>query len=219
MLSRAPGCAKLGRQSTVWAAYCVDPEVPDAVADRRALIIIGYPFTYPSRVGSSDGAAVPWSAASPAATKKSSSRRACCRQVATTVSNRSANRLPASLSEPKLPFRHRTAGRRARSDTLLVGSTPTIRAKVHSAGHHFVSSRHNAAALRSGFSCPRRSSRPSRAWSGISRRCNSFQSNSRARKRCQSPNRRSISARPQRPIRSASPPRSTNPWKSRFKWA
>ena len=60
---------------------------------------------------------------------------------------------------------------------------PSTRAKVHSAGHHFVSSRHSAAALRSGFSCPRRSSRPSRAWSGISRRRNSWRSNSPARKR------------------------------------
>ena len=54
-----------------------------------------------------------------------------------TVNNRSANRQPAPLSEPKLPLRHKTAGRRARSDTLLVGSTPSTRAKVHSAGHHF----------------------------------------------------------------------------------
>ena len=30
------------------------------------------------------------------------------------------------LSEPKQPLRHNTAGRRARSDTLFVGSTPSI---------------------------------------------------------------------------------------------
>src|SRR5204862_4661956 len=49
--------------------------------------------------------------------------------------------------------------------------------------HHFLSSRHKAAALRSGFSCPQRSSRPTRARSGISRRRNSGRSNSPARKR------------------------------------
>jgi hypothetical protein len=74
---------------------------------------------------------VPWSAASPAATRKSNGRRSRCRQVATTVSSRSANRLPAALSAPKLPVRQRTAGRKARSATLLVGSTPSTRAKVH----------------------------------------------------------------------------------------
>lgn len=60
---------------------------------------------------------VHWSAASPAATRKSSSCRPCWRQEATTVSSRSANRLPDSLSEPKLPLRHSTAGRSARSAT------------------------------------------------------------------------------------------------------
>ena len=71
----------------------------------------------PCAAGRSDGAAVPWSAASPAATGKSSSRRPYRRQVATTVGSRSANRLPAALSDPKLPLRHNTAGRKARSDT------------------------------------------------------------------------------------------------------
>jgi hypothetical protein len=61
---------------------------------------------------------------------------ACCRHDATTVNSRSANRLPVSLSEPKLPLRHSTAGRKARSDTLLVGSTPSTRAKVQRADHH-----------------------------------------------------------------------------------
>jgi len=88
-----------------------------------------YAFTYASRAGSSDGAAVPWSAPSPAATRKASSGRPCCRQVTATVSSRSANRLPASLSEPKLPSRHSTAGRKARSATLFVGSTPSTPGK------------------------------------------------------------------------------------------
>ncbi len=43
----------------------------------------------------------------------------------------SPNRLPAWLSQPKLPLRYSTAGRRARSASLLVGSTPSTRAKVH----------------------------------------------------------------------------------------
>src|SRR5207253_9854418 len=98
----------------------------------------------PYGAGSRDGGGRPRDAASLAATRKSNNRRPCCRQVATTVSSRSANRLPAALSDPKLPLRHSTAGRKARSDTLLVGSTPSTWAKLHSAGHHFLSSRHNA---------------------------------------------------------------------------
>jgi hypothetical protein len=137
----------------------------------------------PYGAGGREGGGLPRNAASPAATRKSSNRRPCCRQVATTVSSRSANRLPASLSDPKLPLRHSTAGRRARSAPLLVGSTPSARAKVHSAGHHFLNCRHSAAAFLSGLSCPRRSSRPSRAWSGTSQRSNSGRANSPARKR------------------------------------
>jgi transposase len=57
------------------------------------------------------------------------------------VSSRSTNRLPASLSDPKLHFRHSTAGRKARSATLLLGSTPSTHAKVHSAAHHLLSLR------------------------------------------------------------------------------
>src|SRR5207237_7889110 len=125
---------------------------PVLLATEKELVSVQPPWP----AGSSDGAAVPWSAASPAATRNSNSGRPCWRQEATTVRSRSANRLPASLSAPKLPLRHNTAGRRARSDTLLVGSTPSTRAKVHSARHHFLSSRHNPAALRSALSSPRR---------------------------------------------------------------
>ena len=84
----------------------------------------------PWPAGSSDGAPVPWSAASPAATRKANSGRRCRRQVAATVSSRSAKRLPASRSDPKLPLRLSTAGRKARSDTLFVGSTPSTRANL-----------------------------------------------------------------------------------------
>src|SRR5262249_28366101 len=44
---------------------------------------------------------------------------------ATTVNSRSANRLPASLSQPKLALRHSTAGRRA--PTLVTGLHPASR--------------------------------------------------------------------------------------------
>jgi hypothetical protein len=98
-------------------------------------------------VGSSDGLGVPRSADSPTATRKSSSGRPCCRQGATTVRSRSPNRLPASLSDPKLPFRQSTAGRKAHSAPLLVGSTPSTRANVHRAGHHLLSSPQSAAAV------------------------------------------------------------------------
>ena len=50
----------------------------------------------PCGAGSRDGGGLPRPAASPAA----NSGRPCWRQEATTVSSRSANRLPASLSEP-----------------------------------------------------------------------------------------------------------------------
>src|SRR5581483_6856720 len=146
--------------------------------------------------GSRDGNGLLRRTASLAATRKSSRRLPCCRQVATTVSSRSAKRLPASLSDPKLPLRHSTAGRTARSAPLFVGSTPSTRAKVHSAAHHFLISRQSAAALWSEFSSPRRSSRPIRAWSGINCRCNPGRSNSPVRKPCHSANSRPISASP-----------------------
>lgn len=97
-----------------------------------------YAFTYPCAVERSEGASVPRSTASPVAHRKSKTHRPCCRQVATTVNIRSANRLPALLSEPKLPLRHSTAGHSTRSATLFVGSTPSTRANVHSAGHHLL---------------------------------------------------------------------------------
>jgi hypothetical protein len=106
-------------------------------------------FIYPGRVSSSDGATVPWSAASSAAARKGTSDRRCWRKVNTAVSIPSAHRPPAALSAPKLPWRHSTAGRKARSATLLVGSTLSTGAKVHGAGHHFVSSRHSPAAFQS----------------------------------------------------------------------
>src|SRR5438067_4904193 len=58
----------------------------------------------PDRAGKSDGGGLPRNAASPAATRNANSGRPCWRQDATIVSSRSANRLPASLAEPKLPL-------------------------------------------------------------------------------------------------------------------
>ena len=40
---------------------------------------------------------------------------------------------PRLTVRPELPLRHSTAGRRVRSDTLCVGSTPSTRANIHSA--------------------------------------------------------------------------------------
>src|SRR5205823_14381476 len=99
----------------------------------------------PWPAGISDGGELARSAVSPAATRNANSGRPCCLQDATTVSTRSANRLPASLSAPKLPLRHSTAGRKARSAPLLVGSSPSTCANVHIAGHHFSCFRTNAA--------------------------------------------------------------------------
>src|SRR6266851_9038136 len=87
---------------------------------------------------SSDGGGPPHNAAFTAQTRNSSIDRSCWRHDAAAVNSLAAKRLPASLSDPKLPLRHSTAGRNARSDTLLVGSTPSTRAKVHSAANHFV---------------------------------------------------------------------------------
>src|SRR3954467_7994999 len=120
----------------------------------NAMAFLRVTVQLPRGAESREGGGLLRNAASPAATRNSNTGRPCWRHDATTVNSRSAKRLPAWLSEPKLPLRHSTAGRRARSDTLLVGSTPSSRAKVHSAGHHWLSSRHSAAALGSGCSCP-----------------------------------------------------------------
>src|SRR5208337_1208472 len=55
----------------------------------------------------------------------------CCRQVATTVSIRSTNRLPCSLSVPPLMRCQITACRKARSAALFVGSTPGNQREFH----------------------------------------------------------------------------------------
>jgi hypothetical protein len=131
--------------------------------------------------------------------------------------------LPASGSGPQTDCRLRCPTRNGPGATAppaaggapihcssFVGSTPSIRAKVHRAVHHFVSSRHSATAVPSGFSCPRRSNRPNRAWRGMKCRRNSSRPNSLARTRCQRANSRSLSASPQRPMDAAAPPRSTS---------
>ena len=78
------------------------PPGRNPVAGRRVLacasatlpVIVQRPWL----AGSSDGAGVPCSAASPAVTRKASTDRRCCRQVATTVSSRSANRPTSDLN-------------------------------------------------------------------------------------------------------------------------
>jgi len=159
-------------QQAAFTVSATGPRVSEVVGVER-----------PCGAGTRDGGGVLRTAASPAATRNTNGGRPCCGQVASTVIGRSANRPPASLSAPKLPLRQNTAGRNARSDTLFVGSTHSTRAKVHSAAYQLVSSRHSVAALWSGLACPRRSSRPSHAWSGTNRRCNSGRSHSPARKR------------------------------------
>jgi len=51
--------------------------------------------------------------------------------VATTLSSRSVKRLPASLSDPKLPLGHRTAGRRARCDPWVGSPTMSSSETIH----------------------------------------------------------------------------------------
>ena len=100
-----------------------------------------------------DRGALPRAAASPPITRKATSDRGAYRQVGATVSSRSENRLPASLSAVELPLRHSTAGHRGRSDSLLFGFTPSTRARVHSVAYHLPNSRHSPAAL--AFTYPR----------------------------------------------------------------
>ncbi len=107
------------------AVLAADRWLPRSAVARRTVSV-----QPPCRAGSSEGAAVPWRAASPAATRKSSSPRPCCRHVAATVSNRSANRLPASLSDPKLPLRQSTAGESAHSNSVADSQRAMTSGKV-----------------------------------------------------------------------------------------
>src|SRR3954452_5704489 len=113
----------------------------------NAMAFLRVTVQLPRGAESREGGGLLRNAASPAATRNSNTGRPCWQHDATTVSRRSANRLPAALSDPKLPLRHSTTGRSARSATLLVGSTPSTRVKVHRADHHFLSSRQSPAAL------------------------------------------------------------------------
>src|SRR5262249_54763996 len=64
--------------------------------------------------------------------KYSSASRPCWRRLVTTVKIRSTKRLPLLLCVPNDFRRHSTARRNGRSASLLVGSTPSSRTKVHS---------------------------------------------------------------------------------------
>jgi hypothetical protein len=85
--------------------------------------------------------------------------RPCWRQVATTLSTRSTNRLPHSLAVPPLVFLHKTAWRSVRSAALFVGSIPRTRRKVHrdSSPSHWP---RPTTSRRCGPTGPRRSRRP-----------------------------------------------------------
>src|SRR5947207_13995319 len=68
---------------------------------------------------------------------------------------RSTKRQPASLRQPNERRRHNTAGRKARSAALLVGSTPGTRTNVQSAGSKACNSRQTAAVLAQPHTLPR----------------------------------------------------------------
>src|SRR5689334_11762887 len=103
---------QLQQFSSVWCAPFVTvqvvygagiregPGVPRNAALTAGINSTGVTVQHPRGVQIKDGGGLPRSTASLATTKNSNSDRPCCRQVATTVSSRSANRLPASLSDP-----------------------------------------------------------------------------------------------------------------------
>jgi hypothetical protein len=62
--------------------------------------------------------------------RESGTPRPCCRQVATTVSTRSTNRLPPAESVPERVSRQQTAWRSGRSAALSCGSTPESRLEL-----------------------------------------------------------------------------------------
>ena len=64
------------------------------------------------------------------------------------------------------------AGREARAAAVLIGSTPSTRAKVHSTAHPLSSAWDSVATLQSGFSGPSRGKRPSWIHVGYCRRLN-----------------------------------------------
>jgi len=69
---------------------------------------------------------LPDRAASPAATRESTRCRPCWLRVAATVNSRSANRVPAPLSPPKLLFRHSTGILRSRASGSGISSLPLL---------------------------------------------------------------------------------------------
>ncbi|QEG26299.1 hypothetical protein GobsT_10380 [Gemmata obscuriglobus] len=79
------------------------------------------------------------------AVRNANTLRFCRQHEAITVRTRSTNRLPCSLSVPELVSRQHTAWRTSRPAALLVGSTPAIRANVHSDASTANNSAHVAA--------------------------------------------------------------------------
>jgi hypothetical protein len=104
-----------------------------------------------------------------------------------TVISRSAKRLPRSLCVPNERLRHSTNARSSRSAWLLVGSTPSCSAKVHSAGwcarlvaHDLTSRNLGSAARRARPHSPAEPSMTKWAWSAC-RPCSRASSRTRAR--------------------------------------
>jgi hypothetical protein len=90
-----------------------------------------------------------------ASVRYASRSRCYWRQVAATVKIRSTKMFPLVLSAPKQPLRHKTAGRKACSAALLVGSIPSTITNVHNAGSSFLTSLQNARTIHDGSVVPR----------------------------------------------------------------
>src|SRR5215207_2961281 len=75
----------------------------------NAMAFLRVTVQLPRGAESREGGGLLRNAASPAATRNANTGRPCWRHDATTVNSLSAKRLPAWLSEPKLPFRPSTA--------------------------------------------------------------------------------------------------------------
>jgi hypothetical protein len=118
------------------------------------------------------GAGAPRQAACIASAKNPNSSRPCWAQVARTLSIRSTKRQPSSLREPKLPFRHNTACRSARSAVLLVGSSPSRREKANKLSHCPNSLRLKCAIFGCGSPNPRTRQSRNAVRTGMSACCN-----------------------------------------------
>src|SRR5262249_982019 len=160
-----------------------------------------------SQAGRRDGAASPCRAASWAAVRSSSTLRFWCFNVATTVIILSTKREPASLWVPKLPLRHCTPGRIARSALFCVGSTPATCTKVHNAWRRFRISWHVPSVLATPHWLPASNSRSTSRRRGVIEERNGERANLPSRTRCHHVNSWCACARRASPMSSEAPPR------------